>query len=297
MRNNRADSSGEDPLKCYLAEMGQYPLLSAEEEHALAVCIQHGDQVARTRFIQANLRLVISLAKRYQGFGLELLDLIGEGNLGLLRAVDTFDATRRNKFSTYATYWIKQAIQRALDDKARAIRLPGRVSQRLRALERAHIHSLVTTGKEPSTEVLATLLGLPLNTIADLFHTRALGTISLSTPMSDDESVTLADCLEDEAGVAPEEHLCQQEAHDTRTTHLDALLSCVSARERTVLVLYYGLDGSREPRTFASIGRRLGCSHEWVRRLHSSALKKLRSCPRSASVYREMMEHKGVRCG
>ncbi|MBV9688378.1 MAG: RNA polymerase sigma factor RpoD/SigA [Ktedonobacteraceae bacterium] len=269
-------SSCEDALDCYLAETTQYPLLSAQEERTLAARIQHGDQAAYTRFIQANLRLVISIAKRYQGLGLDLLDLIGEGNLGLLRAVDKFEPSRGYKFSTYATWWIKQAILRALDDKARPIRLPVHVSERLRALERAHSHCRTTTGEEPSTEALATLLGLPINTIADLLHARALGTISLSTPMNCDEGWTLADCLEDEARFAPDEHLCQQEEHCTRAAHLDALLSCLSARERTVLVLYYGLDDSSEPHTFASIGRNLGCSRERIRQLHSSALEKLR---------------------
>jgi len=273
--------SYQDSLDRYLFEIGAAPLLSTEEERTLATRAQAGDQAARTRFLHANLRLVVSLAKRYQG--MDLLDLIQEGNIGLLHALDKFDPTKGYKFSTYATCWVKQAIQRALDDKARLLRLPVQVNERLRTLERVCAQYTASTGAEPTAQVLASLLGLSASSLAALLHARSLHPISLNTPLCCEEGWTLAECLEDEASLAPETRLVQHDESRARHEQLRALLTCLTARERTVLVLYYGLDGSSEPRTYASVGRDLGICRERVRQLHARALAKLRTCSASRS--------------
>ncbi|MBV9691869.1 MAG: sigma-70 family RNA polymerase sigma factor [Ktedonobacteraceae bacterium] len=276
----------EDILDYYLADISAVPLLSAEEERRLATLVQTGDQAARARFIQANLRLVVSIAKRYQG--MDLVDLIQEGTLGLLRAVDKFDPTRGYKFSTYATCWIKQAIMRGLDDKARLVRVPVQINERLRRLQRVCAQYTASTGAEPTAQVLGSLLGLSAQSLADLLHARSLHTISLSTPLCCEEGWTLAECLEDEGSLAPDARLAQHEEQHAQRAHLSAMLSCLTSGERAIIVLYYGLDGTSEQRTFASIGRELGISRERVRQLHNRALEKLCQCPRSASLYHDL---------
>jgi RNA polymerase primary sigma factor len=262
-----AESYGSaDSLHLLLSEIACHPLLTPAEEVALAKRIERGDVEAKHRMVESNLRLVVSIAKRYQGLGLPLLDLIQEGSIGLSRAADKFDWRRGHKFSTYATWWIRQAIQRAVSNHGRTIRIPIHALERRRRIDAAARRLEAELGRRPTRGELAAAAGLPIERIEEM-DTLARTTLSLNQPVgSDGESVELADLIPDLAVESPEDELERR-----RRTHLlrRALLH-LPGRERLILDRHFGLSG--EAQTLAEIGRQLGLTRERVRQLESHAL-------------------------
>ena len=262
--------STTDALQLFLREANRYPLLTADEEVVLARRIERGDEQARRRVIEANLRLVVSIAKAYRNQGLPFLDLIQEGALGLMRAVEKFDWRRGYKFSTYATWWIRQAIRRALSDKARTIRIPTHQVERLRKLDRAEWELLARLGRQPSLEQIAEQAGV---TIKQARHVRAAArvTISLDQPVGDPDDAVLGEFVASEAPL-PDEHVDLS----LRREALRHALALLSARERRVLELRYGLDDG-QPKTLGEVGSRLHLTRERIRQIQAHALTELAS--------------------
>ena len=274
LEDDQGDDGGDD-LGLYLREIGSIPLLSASDEQRLAHQIAQGNDEARQQFIEANLRLVVSIARKYTGLGLGLSDLIQEGNLGLMKAVERFDPTKGNRFSTYATYWIRQAISRALSDKGRTVRLPVHIGEKIRRLTQVR-HALVSElGRDPTIRELAEQLDLQEAQVHALL-TASHAVLSLDAPRGEEGETRLSDCLEDETE-PPLEESAQQQA---LAVHLRAALTCLSERERQALLLRFGLDeqagGYR--RTLSQVGMQLGITRERVRQLEERALERLRSC-------------------
>ena len=274
LEDELGDDGGND-LGLYLHEIGSIALLSASDEQRLAHQIAQGNDEARQQFIEANLRLVVSIARKYTGLGLGLSDLIQEGNLGLMKAVERFDPTKGNRFSTYATYWIRQAISRALSDKGRTVRLPVHMGEKIRRLTQVR-HTLVSElGRDPTVRELAERMDLREGQVhALLIASHAV--LSLDVPRGEEGGNRLSDCLEDETE-PPLEESAQQQA---LAVQLRAALSCLSERERQALLLRFGLDeqagGYR--RTLSQVGMQLGITRERVRQLEERALERLRSC-------------------
>ncbi|MGE3621908.1 MAG: RNA polymerase sigma factor RpoD/SigA [Acidimicrobiia bacterium] len=284
-----------DLTRRYLSELGSYPLLTAEEETALGAAIERGriaaaelaagvggargrraleDEVAaaadaRRRFIQSNLRLVVSIAKRYQGANMSLLDLIQEGNLGLMRAVEKFDHRKGFKFSTYATWWIRQAIGRGIADKSRTIRLPSHLADTLGALQRTAATMLKTLGREPTPEELSEATGVAVDRVR-LALRAAPDLISLSSAVGEGD-FELGDLLADQDAPAPFDVAAQSLERDD----LHALLGCLNTREREILVLRFGLTDD-QPLTLDEVGRRYNVTRERIRQIEAKALSKLR---------------------
>jgi RNA polymerase primary sigma factor len=266
-----SEEAGEvDSLRVFLGDIGRIPLLTAAQEVALAKRIERGDGRARQQMIEANLRLVVSIAKRYQQPELPLLDLIQEGTLGLVRAVEKFDYRKGFKFSTYATWWIRQAVTRALADKTRAIRIPAHVVEKLNRITRTERRLLLQLGREPSPAEIGREVGLPANDVERIRHS-ARSTISLARPVGDGDDVELADVLADEAAPLPEDGLHA----DFRSRTVRNLVGTLNERERRVLELRYGLNGE-EPWTLEEVGRELRVTRERVRQIEMAALHKLR---------------------
>jgi RNA polymerase primary sigma factor len=257
-----------DALQLFLRETGRHPLLTAAEEVALAKRIERGDPDAKQRMIQSNLRLVVSIAKNYRNQGLPFLDLIQEGTLGLIRAVEKFDWRRGYKFSTYATWWIRQAVARALADKARTIRMPVHIVERLQKMNRAERHLWTQLGREPTLEEIADEASLPLHQAKEV-RAAARAATSLDQPIGEEDDAVLGDFVAGD-GPLPEESV----EVSLRSQALARALSALSDREREVIVLRYGLD-DYEPKTLEDIGRRLGLTRERVRQIEVEALRRL----------------------
>jgi len=257
-----------DALQLFLREAGRHPLLTAAQEVELAKGIERGDMRCKQRMIQSNLRLVVSIAKNYRNQGLPFLDLIQEGTLGLIRAVEKFDWRRGFKFSTYATWWIRQAVARALADKARTIRMPVHIVERLQKMNRAERTLWTQLGREPTLEEIADEAGLPAQQAHEV-KGAARASTSLDQPVGDDEDAVFGDFVQGE-GPLPEE----QVEVSLRTQALSQALLAIPERERSVLLMRYGLEGS-EPRTLEEIGRKLGLTRERVRQIEVEALRQL----------------------
>ncbi len=260
--------STTDALQLFLRETGRHPLLTAAQEVELAKKIERGDGQAKQHMIQSNLRLVVSIAKNYRNQGLPFLDLIQEGTLGLIRAVEKFDWRRGYKFSTYATWWIRQAVARALADKARTIRMPVHIVERLQKMNRAERYLWTQLGREPSLEEIAEEASLPVQQAREV-RAAARAATSLDQPVGEHDDAVLGDFVAGD-GMLPDE----QVELSLRSQALAAALQVLGEREREVLVLRYGL-ADFEPRTLEEIGRRLGLTRERVRQIEVEALRRL----------------------
>lgn len=265
-----------DSTQQYLHDMGERTLLTAEQERHLAHQVKAGDTRAWQHFIEANLRLVISIAKHYQGCGLDFDDLVQEGSLGLLRAVEKFDPTRNYKFSTYAVWWIRQAISRALAEKARTIRLPVQAHETYYHLRQAEAALSLQLGREPSREELADHLHLRLERVHELLTANQV--VSLDLPVGEEGEQTLLDFVEERHTEPPEEEVSAQMRRQELQDRMQAALSSLKPQERVVISLRYGLDGLPEGRTLLQVGQLLGITRERVRQVEAKALAKLRQC-------------------
>jgi len=273
---NEAESLGkpstatDDSLRMYLRDIGRIPLLSAAEEVSLAKRMERGDMEAKSRLVEANLRLVVSIAKRYLGRGLSFLDLIQEGNLGLIRAVEKFDYRRGYKFSTYATWWIRQAVTRAIADQARTIRIPVHMVEKLNHLVRAKRQLVQDLGREPTPEEIAKVMDSSVEKVQHLIKI-SQSPVSLEKPVGDEEEAELGDFLEDEGTPRPMEAAMSEIKKDDLNKVLDSL----PHRERKILELRYGLNGEH-PRTLEQIGRRFGVTRERIRQIEANTLARLK---------------------
>ena len=260
----------DDPVRMYLKEIGHVPLLTAEEEVALAQRMEAGDEEARHRLEEANLRLVVSIAKRYVGRGMLFLDLIQEGNLGLLKAVEKFDYSKGYKFSTYATWWIRQAITRAIADQARTIRIPVHMVETINKLVRISRQLLQELGRDPHPEEVAREMGISVARVHEIMKI-AQEPVSLETPIGEEEDSHLGDFIEDEAAPAPAEAASFMLLRE----QLEEVLETLTDREKNVLRLRFGLEDGRS-RTLEEVGQSFGVTRERIRQIEAKALRKLR---------------------
>ena len=265
----------DDPVRMYLKEIGKVPLLSSADEVKLAKRMERGDEDAKRRLIEANLRLVVSIAKKYVGRGMLFLDLIQEGNLGLIRAVEKFDWRKGYKFSTYATWWIRQAITRALADQARTIRIPVHMVETINKLIRISRQLLQEYGREPTPEEIGHVMKMPTERVREIIKI-AQEPISLETPIGEEEDSHLGDFIEDQDALAPAEAA----SFTMLKEQLEGVLDTLTPRERKVLKLRFGLDDGR-PRTLEEVGREFGVTRERIRQIEAKALRKLRHPSRS----------------
>ena len=268
-----------DSVRMYLKEIGRVPLLSAEEEVNLALRIQQGDQEAKQDLAEANLRLVVSIAKRYVGRGMQFLDLIQEGNMGLMKAVEKFDHTKGFKFSTYATWWIRQAITRAIADQARTIRIPVHMVETINKLVRIQRQLLQDLGREPTPEEIGAEMDLPTEKVREILKI-AQEPVSLETPIGEEDDSHLGDFIEDDNATSPAEHT----AYALLKEQLDEVLEQLTDREENVLRLRFGLDKNGEIRTLEQVGQVFGVTRERIRQIEAKALRKLRHPSRSKQL-------------
>ena len=268
----------EDPVRMYLKEIGKVPLLSTEEEIELAKRIELGDEAAKKRLAEANLRLVVSIAKRYVGRGMQFLDLIQEGNLGLIKAVDKFDYTKGYKFSTYATWWIRQAITRAIADQARTIRIPVHMVETINRLIRTSRQLLQELGREPLPEEIAEKMEMPVERVREIMKI-SQDPVSLETPIGEEEDSHLGDFIQDEHVAVPADAAAFTLLHE----QLIEVLSTLTDREQKVLRLRFGLDDGR-PRTLEEVGKQFNVTRERIRQIAAKALRKLRHPSRSRKL-------------
>ncbi len=268
----------DDPVKVYLKEIGRVPLLSAEEEIDLATRMAEGDPYARKRLSEANLRLVVSIAKRYVGRGMQFLDLIQEGNLGLIKAVEKFDHTKGFKFSTYATWWIRQAITRAIADQARTIRIPVHMVETINKVKKISSQLLHKNGHEPTSEEIAAELEMPVEKVREIMRV-AQEPVSLETPIGEEEDSHLGDFIPDDEAPAPSEVA----SHTLLREQLGEVLSTLTPREEKVLKLRFGLEDGRS-RTLEEVGKEFNVTRERIRQIEAKALRKLRHPSRSKKL-------------
>lgn len=264
-----------DPVRMYLKEIGRVPLLSADDEVELAKRIENGDEEAKRRLAEANLRLVVSIAKRYVGRGMLFLDLIQEGNMGLIKAVEKFDHKKGYKFSTYATWWIRQAITRAIADQARTIRIPVHMVETINKLIRVSRQLLQELGREPAPEEIAAEMELSVEKVREIMKI-AQEPVSLETPIGEEDDSHLGDFIEDHEALAP----ADAAAYELLKEQLEDVLDTLTEREENVLRLRFGLDDGRT-RTLEEVGKVFGVTRERIRQIEAKALRKLRHPSRS----------------
>ena len=268
--SSMASAMSDDPVKQYLKEIGSYPLLSIAEEIELAKKIEEGDEHAKRILAESNLRLVVSIAKRYVGRGLSFLDLIQEGNLGLIKAVDKFDYNKGYKFSTYATWWIRQAITRSIADQSRTIRIPVHMSEVINKTYRVSRNLLQELGREPSEQELADAMNLPIEKVREILKVSA-DPISLDTPIGEEDDSHLGDFIKDDTIMGPEDAASYAVLQD----QIAKLLDTLTEREQRVLILRFGLKDGRS-RTLEEVGKEFNVTRERIRQIEAKALRKLR---------------------
>ena len=268
----------EDPVRMYLKEIGTVPLLTAEEEVELAKRKADGDQEAKERLIEANLRLVVSIAKRYTGRGMSFLDLVQEGNLGLIKGVEKFDYTKGYKLSTYATWWIRQSVTRALADQARTIRVPVHMVETINKMSKMQRKLTLELGYEPSVKELSEALEMPEEKVMEIMQI-AREPASLETPIGEEDDSNLGDFVADNNAVTPEGNVESVMLRE----HIDALLEDLKERERQVIVLRFGLEDGH-PRTLEEVGKEFNVTRERIRQIEAKALRKLRNPVRSKRI-------------
>ncbi|MBO5078394.1 MAG: RNA polymerase sigma factor RpoD [Oscillospiraceae bacterium] len=273
-----AEYNLDDPVRMYLKEIGQIKLLTAEEEVELAKRVSEGDQAAKDKLTEANLRLVVSIAKKYSGRGLHILDLIQEGNTGLIRAVDKFDWTKGNKFSTYATWWIRQAITRAIADQARTIRVPVHMVEVINKATRCNRKLVQELGREPTVEEIAAELGLPVEKIIEANRTAA-DTLSLDTPVGDEEDTSIGSFVEDERTPGP----ADATSNALLAEALKEILDTLTDREAEVLRMRFGMYDGRT-HTLEEVGQSFGVTRERIRQIENKAIRKLRHPSRAKKI-------------
>ncbi len=266
----RTSYDGDSAIKLYLREIGQVRLLTPQDEIDLAARIRRGDRSARERMIKANLRLVVKIARDYEGLGLPLLDLISEGNIGLMKAVERFDPSKGGKLSTYGAWWIKQSIKRALANQAKTIRLPVHLVDKISRMRRVAMNLQEILGREPSDDELAEEMGMTASRVS-LLRTAAIRPASLDAPIGDDESNNFAEIVQDENAETPYQQLEEKTVSDM----LHHMVEDLDPREATILRYRFGLDGGKE-RTLEEVGQKFGVTRERVRQIQNIALAKLR---------------------
>lgn len=268
----------EDPVRMYLKEIGTVPLLTAEEEYSLAMKKQEGDEYAKQRLIEANLRLVVSIAKRYTGRGMSFLDLVQEGNLGLIKGVEKFDPEKGFKLSTYATWWIRQSVTRALADQARTIRVPVHMVETINKMSKMQRKLTLELGYEPSVKELAEHLDMTEEKVQEIMQI-AREPASLETPIGEEDDSNLGDFVADANVLSPEGNVESVMLRE----HIDSLLDDLKERERQVIVLRFGLEDGH-PRTLEEVGREFNVTRERIRQIEAKALRKLRNPVRSKRI-------------
>lgn len=268
----------DDPVRMYLKEIGQIPLLTAEQEVEYAKRMEEGNEVAKRRLAEANLRLVVSIAKRYVGRGMQFLDLIQEGNLGLIKAVEKFDYRKGYKFSTYATWWIRQAITRAIADQARTIRIPVHMVETINKVKKVQSQLLHQNGHEPSADEIAAEIDMPVDKVREIMRV-AQEPVSLETPIGEEEDSHLGDFIPDNDAPAP----ADAASHTMLREQLSDVLSTLTPREAKVLKLRFGLEDGRS-RTLEEVGKEFNVTRERIRQIEAKALRKLRHPSRSRKL-------------
>jgi len=272
------EGSADDPVRMYLKEIGKVPLLSSEEEIELAMRIAQGDVQARSRLVEANLRLVVSIAKKYMGRGMSMLDLVQEGNLGLIKAAEKFDHTKGFKFSTYATWWIRQAITRAIADQSRIIRLPVHMSEFISRVRKASAQLMSETGTEPTCAQIAQRLDVPEEKVSEVLRS-SQDPVSLDTPIGEEEDSHLGDFIEDESILTPD----QAASNTLLREQLEEVLNSLTPRESQILRLRFGLEDGRA-HTLEDVGARFNVTRERIRQIEAKALRKIRHPSRSKKL-------------
>ena len=275
--------NAEDPVRMYLKEIGRIPLLSSEEEIEPAKRMEEGDEEAKKKLSEANLRLTVSIAKRYSGRGMQFLDLIQEGNLGLIKAVEKFDYRKGYKFSTYATWWIRQSITRAIADQARTIRIPVHMVETMNRVNRTSRRLLQEYGREPTPEEIAEAMNLPVERVLEISKI-SQEPVSLETPIGEEEDSHLGDFIQDEHIPVP----ADEAAHTLLREQLEKVMDTLSEREQKVLALRFGLEDGK-PHTLEEVGREFQVTRERIRQIEAKALRKLRHPTRSRKL-RDFLE-------